>query len=103
MNVPEAPWWVGQFEWLIGLIKASLCRTIGKAQLTWAELEEVLLDIGIILGKRSLTCIEEEIDYPVLTPNSLILGHDVNFPDAAPHESKSESDISISNHVKRFY
>ena len=40
-NVPEAPWWGGQFEQVIGLIKACLYRTIGKARLTWAELEEV--------------------------------------------------------------
>ena len=58
-NVPKAPWWGGQFERLIGLIKASLYRTIGKAQLTWAELEEVLLDIEIILNNRPLTYIEE--------------------------------------------
>ena len=61
-NVPKAPWWGGQFERLIGLIKASLYRTIGKAQLTWAELEEVLLDIEIILNNRPLTYTEEEID-----------------------------------------
>ena len=90
-NVPKASRWGGQFERLIGLIKASLYMTIGKAQLTWAELEEVLLDIEIILNNRSLTYIEEEIDYPIFTLNSLILGRDVNFPDAAPHESESET------------
>ena len=66
-------------------------RTIGKAQLTWAELEEVLLDTEIILNNRPLAYIEEEIDYPILTPNSLILGRDVNLPHAAPHESESET------------
>ena len=29
-NVPKAPWWSGQFKRLIGLIKASSYRTIGK-------------------------------------------------------------------------
>ena len=100
-NVPKAPWWGGQFERLIGLIKASLYRTIGKAQLTWAELEEVLLDIEIILNNRPLTYIEEEIDYPILTPNSLILGRDVNFPDTAPHESESETIKKRHKYIKR--
>ena len=68
-----------QFERLIGLIQSSLNRTIGKSKLTWAELENVSLDIEIILKNRPLTYIEEEIDYPILTPNSLILGRDVNF------------------------
>ena len=62
-------------------------RTIGKAHLTWAELEEVLLEI--ILKNRPLTYVEEEIDHSILTPNSLILGRDVNFPDAAPHKSET--------------
>ena len=75
-------------------------RTTGKAQLTWAELEEVLLDIEIILNNRPLTYIKEEIDYPILTPNSLILGGDVKFPDAAPHESESEA---IKNRHKHKY
>ena len=91
----------GQFERLIGLIKASLYRTIGKAQLTWPEFEEVLLDIEIILNNRPLTYIEEEIDYPILTPNSLILGRDVNFPDAAPHESESETIKKRHKYIKR--
>ena len=63
----------GQFERLISLIKASLYRNIGKAQLTWAELEKLLLDIEIILNSRTLTYMEEEIDHPILTLNSLIL------------------------------
>ena len=41
-NVPRAPWLGGQFERLISLIKENLYRTIEKAQLAWAELEEVL-------------------------------------------------------------
>ena len=30
LNVPKTPWWGGQFERLIGLIKECLYRTIGK-------------------------------------------------------------------------
>ena len=100
-NVPKVPWWDGQFEPLIGLIKASLYRTIGKAQLTCAELEEVLLDIEIILNNTQLTYIEEEIYYPILTPNSLFLGRDVNFPDAAPDESESEAIKKRHKYIKR--
>ena len=75
-------------------------RAIGKAQLTWAELEEVLLDIEKILNNRPLTYIEKEIDYPILTPNSLILGRDVNFH-AAPHESESETIKKRHKYIKR--
>ena len=84
-NVPKAPWWGGQFERLIGPIKTRLYKAIPKAQLTRA------LDIEIILSNGLLTYIEEEIDYPILTRNSLILGRGVNFPDAAPHDSERET------------
>ena len=60
-------------------------RTIGKAQLTWAELEEVLIDIEIIINNRPLTYIVEKIDYPILTSNNLILEYNVSFPDVARH------------------
>ena len=100
-NVPKVPWWGGQFKRLIGLTKANFYRTIGKAPLTWEKLEEVLLGIEIILNIRPLTYIEEEIDYPILTPNSLILGCDVNFPDAAPHESESETIKKRHKYIKR--
>ena len=68
--------------------------------MTWAELEEILLDIEIILNNRPLAYIEEEIDYPILIPNSLILGRDGNFLDTTHHESENETmkyiSISIS-------
>ena len=78
-------------------------RTIGKAQLTWAELEEfeVLLDIEIILNNRPLTYKEEEIDYRIFTPNSLILGRDVSFPDAASHDRESETIKKRYKYIKR--
>ena len=69
--------------------------------MTRAEFEEVLLDIEIIVNNRPLTYIEEEIDYPILTLNSLILGCDVNFPDAAPHESESETIKKRPKYIKR--
>ena len=76
-------------------------RPIGKPQLTWAELEEVSLGIEIILNNRPVTYVEEEIDYAILTANSLILGRDVNFPDAAPHESESETIKKRHKYIKR--
>ena len=44
---------------------------------------------------------EEEIDDPILIPNNLILGRDVNFPDAAPHEKQSETKKKRHKYIKR--
>ena len=40
-----------KFERLVGLVKRSLCKGIGRASLFWKELEEVLLDVEVILKK----------------------------------------------------
>ena len=73
-NLSRAPWWGGQFERLVGLVKQSLYKTIGKALLTFYELEEVLLDVEQTLNNRPLSYVEDDIQLPILTPNALILG-----------------------------
>jgi hypothetical protein len=44
-NLIRAPWWGGQFERMVGLVKQVLYKTTGKANLLCEESEEVLLDI----------------------------------------------------------
>ena len=56
--------------------------------LKWSELEEVLLDIEVKLKNRPLTYIEEDLEYLVLTPNSVILGRGINLPDDSLEEEK---------------
>ena len=62
------------------------------------------VDIQIKLSNRSIIYIYivGEGDYPILTPNSLILGHDANSPDAAPHESESETMKKRHQYIKRY-
>ena len=71
-NLSRALWWGGQFERMVGLVKNSLYKTVGKSKLEWHELAEVLTDIETTLNNRSLTYMEEDIKFPVFTPNSLI-------------------------------
>ena len=89
-NLSRAPWWGGQFERLIGLVKQSLYKTIGRANLTWFELEEVLLDLEITLNNRPLSYVEDDIEFPVITPNSLMFG-------IPPARSLEESPSSIDD------
>ena len=49
-------------------------KAIGKAKLTWKELESVLFDIEITLNNRPLGYIEDDIHTPILTPNFVIPG-----------------------------
>ena len=43
-NLSRAPWWGGQFERLIGMMKVAFYKTVGQGIFTWEELSEVILD-----------------------------------------------------------
>ena len=71
-NLSRAPWWGGQFERMVGLVKAALYKVIGHGHLTWNELEAVLLSVETTLNDRPLGYVEEDIQSMVMTPNSLL-------------------------------
>ena len=45
--------------------------------MTYYELEEILLDVEINLNNRPLTYVVDDIQFNVLTTNSMIVGRDV--------------------------
>ena len=59
---------------MVGLVKQSLYKATGYANLNLNELEEILLDIKINLNNHPLTCLEDDVVFSVVTPNSLIFG-----------------------------
>ena len=73
-NLSKAPWWGGQFERIIGLVKQSLYKVIGKADLKVPELQEVMLGVETSLNNRPLCYVEDDIQLPELTPNVMMLG-----------------------------
>ena len=90
-NLSRAPWWGGQFERLIGLMKSSLYKTIGHGLLTWSELGDVLLDVEISLNNRPFSYMEEDIQMPTLTPNSLLFISSSILPELDPsHEEEKD-------------
>ena len=76
-NLSRAPWWGGQFERMVGLVKTAMRKTIGNANLTFDELKEVLLDVEVALNNRPLSYVEEDMQLPVLTPASM---HEEDMP-----------------------
>ncbi|CAB4037018.1 Gag-Pol poly, partial [Paramuricea clavata] len=84
-NLSRAPWWGGQFERLIGLVKRSLHKTIGGGCLKWKELEEVLLDVEVVLNNRPLQYVEDDVQRPILTPNSLLFVGSNAIPELQAH------------------
>ena len=84
-NVSRAPWWGGQFERMVGLVKNALNKTIGCGFLSWMELEEVLIDVETTLNNRPLSYVEDDVALPTLTPNFIMFPHSNIIPDLEPH------------------
>ena len=84
-NLSRAPWWGGQFERLIGLMKAAFYKTVGQGLLTWEELTEVLLDIEVTLNNRPLSYLEEDVQLPTLMQNSFLFTNSNILPELAPY------------------
>lgn len=54
-NPPAAPWWGGWWERLIGVVKLSIRKVIGRAYLSYEELLTVLADVESTVNSRPLT------------------------------------------------
>jgi hypothetical protein len=99
-NLSKAPWWGGQYERLVGLVKQSLYKVIGASHLKWKELEEVVLDVEISLNNRPLTYVEDDVELSVLTPNLLITGESYVLPDEERDSTEEEETKRRAKHVQ---
>ena len=84
-NLSRAPWWGGQFECLIGLFKNAFYKSIGNGMLRFPELEEVVLDVEVALNNQPLSYLEDDVQLPVLTPNSLLHINPSHLPELQSH------------------
>ena len=91
-NVSRAPWWGGQFEWMVSLVKQALYKSVGNNLLTWSELQDVLLDVEVALNNRPLSYVEEDVQLPVLTPNALLFGRPNQLPEE-DHQNLDEHEL----------
>lgn len=96
-NLSRAPWWGGQFERMVGLVKQSLYKATGSANLTQLELEEIMLDIEVTLNNRPLMYQEEDVAYTALTPNILIYGQPLLVPEEILDEDDNEEMRSVTS------
>ena len=71
-NLSKAPWWGGQFERTVGLVKQY--KVMGMSTLSWKDLEALLLDVEITLNNRPLGYVDDDVERSILTPNLMMLG-----------------------------
>ena len=64
-------------KWLKLVIKnEEFNKFLTKGNTSWDELELVLLDVEVNLNNRPLTYIKDDIQYSIVTPNSMLLDRD---------------------------
>ena len=73
-----------------------LYKSLVNAHLTISELEGIALSIEININNRPLMYVDNDIELPILTPNSLIYGHSIRvqengFDDDGTNLLKRES------------
>ena len=93
-NLSRAPWWGGFFERLIGITKTALSKSIGRALLTYKELEETLMDVECFMNNRPLTYLNDEFEQRVITPNILIRGEPTTLLEEKEETLETINDVS---------
>ena len=66
---------------MVGLVKQYLYKTTRRANLSKKEFEEIVVDIEVTLNNRPLMYVEEDIQMPELTPNTLLYGQPLLVPE----------------------
>ena len=80
-NLSRAPWWGGQFERLIGVVKKAMHKVIGRGSLFWNELIDVLLEVETQVNRRLLNYVEDDPDLPILTPATFLFQRTTHLPE----------------------
>ncbi|XP_002741926.1 uncharacterized protein LOC100373242 [Saccoglossus kowalevskii] len=94
----RAPWVGGFYERMIGITKSTLKKVLGKACVTFDELQTILTEVESVINDRPLTHIASHADDLVpLTPSHLMIGRNVySLPyDASNHLSDP---IALTHH-----
>ncbi len=78
----EGPRWGGIFEKLIKSTKRCLKKVVGRACLTYDELQTIITEIEAVLNLRPLSYVSADDLVEPLTPSHLLLGYRVlSLPD----------------------
>ncbi|GFV63015.1 integrase catalytic domain-containing protein, partial [Trichonephila clavipes] len=59
---PQVPWWGGFWERLIGLVKRTLRKILGKTSLNHEEMYTVVCDCESLINSRPLTYVTDDVE-----------------------------------------
>ena len=75
--LPASPWWGGFYERLVRSVKGCLKKTLGKAFITFEELQTILCEIEVAINNRLLAYVSEDDLDEALTPFHLMHGRSI--------------------------
>ena len=103
-NLERSPWWGGYFERMVGCVKRCLRKVLGKAKLTFDELNTLLLEIEGTLNNRPLTYVYDDVHIQPLTPSHLLHGRRLDqIGIGASLDVSIEPNDEQANYSKRFW
>ena len=94
----SAPWWGGFYERMVRTIKSSIKKSIGKARLTYEEIETVLIEVEGVINSRPLTYLYEDDIQDPITPSHLMFGR--NLHTQIHNSIQSIGDVNLNARVK---
>ena len=99
----RAPWYGGFWERLIGMVKVSLKKVLGRAFITLTALQTIIVEVEATLNDRPLTYLSSNTEDPEpLTPSHLLCGRRIA---PLPHpltedDESSDPDYYTSNQMR---
>ena len=97
--LPASPWWGGFYERLVRTVKLSLKKIIGKALLTFEELQTVLCEVEKVINGRPLVYTSEDDLIETITPFHLMNGRNLLCKDK--HTCMESIEMNLSDCSKR--
>ena len=97
--MPASPWWGGFYERLVRSVKLSLKKVLGKALLTFEELQTVLCEVEAVINGRPLVYQSEDDLQEMITPFHLMFGRNL-LRKSASAKFNVETEINCNKRLK---
>ena len=97
----QSPWRGGWWERMVRAVKEPLRKILGKALLTYSELNTLLIEIEGVINSRPLTAVSDDPRDPVpITPAHLAIGRQLQgVPDTQEDNLKESRSKAIERYL----
>ncbi|XP_031560001.1 uncharacterized protein LOC116296171, partial [Actinia tenebrosa] len=96
----RSPWRGGWWERMCRAVKEPLCKVLGKALLSFSELNTLLIKVEAVINSRPLTAVSDDHrDLSPITPAHLTIGRAL---ESLPSPTKDDLESSTKGTVTRY-